>query len=205
MTSGYMRLPPELQPPLEYPTYLMYPAAAQHEANAQTHDYCTLRKSQLTSRLKFEGGSAGMDSETADGDSSAMVSAGSCSRLLEQPPVREDDIGGGGDLNSPRELLLQMSLRDKHRAGFMYGTLRHPQRHNHQLPPPLFSGSSQLPSGTVNPCRANSEEMGGGGGVVPPPPMFEEGGLAARSMTGGTLKKCAGGKPEKKDKMESRV
>ncbi len=216
ITSGYMRLPPDQQhQPLEYPSYLMYPATMT-SSSAHAHNYCTLRKQPPHARMGSDNG------ELADGgESSAMVtSGGSCSRLLEPPPMPMPEDDASDDVNSPRELLLQMSQWDKHRAGFMYGTLRHPaagQRHNHQLPPRQFAGGNPLlpPAGAVKACRASGEELGGGGGgggVVPPPPMFEEGGIVARSnngggvvVAGGTLKKCPIGKPEKKDKMESRV
>jgi hypothetical protein len=216
ITSGYMRLPPDQQhQPLEYPSYLMCPSAAtMTSSSAHAHNYCTLRKQPPHARMGNDNG------ELADGgESSAMgtTSGGSCSRLLEPPPpmpMPEDEASD--DVNSPRELLLQMSQWDKHRAGFMYGTLRHPaaggQRHNHQLPPRQFAGGNPLPPGAVKACRGEELGGGGGGGVVPPPPMFEEGGLVARSnngggvvVAGGTLKKCPIGKPEKKDKMESRV
>ena len=81
---------------------------------------------------------------------------------------------------------------EKQKAAFMYGTLRNNQA-NSDLRVQNFHGFPKFGAG-------------GGGGedpgcVVPPPPMFEEGNLNMKTPL--IAKKC--GKPEKKDKMESRV
>lgn len=228
--GSYMRLQPEQQQQqqqsIDYPPYLMYPPPSVPSSakcsgtstiggsgaatlSAHAHNYCTLRK-QHSVGGRMQQQYEGINEDTV------------MSTLLEQKQQQHAD-DEADDLSSPRELLLQMSLRDKHQAGFMYGTLRHHapasslQRHlhQHQLPPPPFGNQQLPPPGAVIGCRGDSEKLGGGGGgVVPPPPMFEEGGLIARPAAigiggggSGTLKKCPGGagKPEKKDKMESRV
>ena len=220
MSSGYIRLPPDQQQqPLDYPSYLMYPPPSgqcpNNTAAAATSNYCTMRKhslQQYEATMAVPNGE-GMNNMTATATAAAECGmlTGSHGHLMEPQQQQHDE----DDMSSPRELLLQMSMRDKHRAGFMYGTLRlhqqHPGRHQQQLPPPQFGNNSHQAAASAAVMACRGDELGGGGGsggVVPPPPMFEEGvGLIPRTAAApgsGTLKKCAG-KPEKKDKMESRV
>lgn len=97
--------------------------------------------------------------------------------------------------------------REKQKAGFMYGTLRHTR---HPPPPPreqtetynsnITIAASQYGDFTEHTCGMASVP---GPSVVPPPPMFEEGNVNVGSKTPLITKKV--GKTDKKDKMESRV
>ena len=97
-------------------------------------------------------------------------------------------------VESADEIVAQ--YREKQKAGFMYGTLRHPRivqtKPGHEGGPAGYgTGDAYLAGG--------AEEHTCGGTVVPPPPMFEEGNMSQKTPLIGKKGK------EKKDKMESRV
>ena len=98
-------------------------------------------------------------------------------------------------MESAEEIVAQ--YREKQKAGFMYGTLRHPRIL--QTKPGHEGGGA--PQGYGVPGEAflgGAEEHTCGGSVVPPPPMFEEGNMSQKTP-------LIGKKVKEKNKMESRV
>ena len=92
-------------------------------------------------------------------------------------PEELPGLAGGCSRRSAQEFIAQ--YREKQKAGFMYGTLRH---------------NSAMTYSDPHTCPVTQ-------GVLPPPPAFEEGNINPKTPL--LTKKV--GKSEKKDKMESRV
>ena len=106
-------------------------------------------------------------------------------------------------MESAEEIVAQ--YQEKQKAGFMYGTLRHPRTVQTELLHESGTYSQNLMGPQFDEFNIkNDEHTCGASGVqsvVPPPPMFEEGNMNPKTP----LIAKKNGKPEKKDKMESRV
>ena len=158
---------------------MLPPLAPGHQSGHHNgHNFYTLRKHQTSIS---SGGTGGPGHCSQDADH----------KLSGVPRVAEINSSGGcrrnnfGSAESAEEFVAQ--YREKQRAGFMYGTLRHQVRpHGHEM----TSGEHT--------CG-----LGPPGSVVPPPPMFEEGNIGSKTPL--LAQKKVGKKGEKKDKMESRV
>ena len=96
--------------------------------------------------------------------------------------------GQFGGAESAEEFVAQ--YREKQKAGFMYGTLRH-------------AGRAAISADNPRMRTQAEHTCGLGPPVVPPPPMFEEGNVSSKTPL--ITQKKVGKKGEKKDKMESRV
>ena len=165
--------------------YLMFPTMS---GPSHTHNFCTMRKHPPVS-VQFS------DHPDVDHKLPQDSFGVNCNSELS---CRRNNF-----VESAEEIVAQ--YREKQKAGFMYGTLRHPRTVQTELLHENGTYSQNLMGqkfGEFN--LKNDEHTCGASGVqsvVPPPPMFEEGNLNPKTPL--IAKKS--GKGEKKDKMESRV
>ena len=150
-------------------SYLMFP---------QGHNFCTLRKPRMPPPAAVQFSEAVEHCPNLPHDTYREANDPNCRRNF---------------VESAEEIVAQ--YREKQKAGFMYGTLRHPRIL--QTKP----GQEGAPQGYGVPGEAflgGAEEHTCGGSVVPPPPMFEEGNMSQKTP-------LIGKKVKEKNKMESRV
>jgi len=165
--------------------YLMFPTMS---GQSHTHNFCTMRKHPPMS-VQFA------DHPDVDHKLPQDSFGVNCNSELS---CRRNNF-----VESAEEIVAQ--YREKQKAGFMYGTLRHPRTVQTELLHESGTYSQNLMGPQFGEFNIkNDEHTCGASGVqsvVPPPPMFEEGNMNPKTP----LIAKKNGKPEKKDKMESRV
>ena len=174
--------------------FLMLPPLGQVPSSQHSHNFYTIRKPPHPHHQFSKPADVAQDINSSNNHGSDLNSCRRTNSFLSPTP------------ESAEEFVAQ--YREKQKAGFMYGTLRHTR---HPPPPPPQQTETYNPNITISASQFGdfTEHTCGmghvsGPSVVPPPPMFEEGGsVNVGSKTPLITKK--GGKTDKKDKMESRV